>query len=60
MRRLLLATLAVIIAIPLFATETNPSARQRQLVEKLLAAANVDSSTRATIDAIYAQIEKQF
>ena len=60
MRRLLPATLVLLIAVPLFATEPNPSARQRELVEKLLAAMKIDDTVRSTIDAMYAQMEKQF
>lgn len=60
MRRLLPAALILFIAIPVLATEPNPSARQRQLVEKLLEVMKIDDTVRGTIDAMYAQMEKQF
>ena len=59
MRRLLPATLALLIAVPIFATEPNPSKRQRELAEKLLTTMNIDETTRSTIDAMYERIEKQ-
>jgi hypothetical protein len=57
--RLLLASLIVTIAAPLFATEPNPSPRQRQLIEKLMAAMNIDANLRASLDVMFSQIEKQ-
>ena len=60
MRRLLRTTLALFIALPLFATEPNPSVHQRQLAEKLLVAMKIDDTVRSTMDAMYAQMEKQF
>ena len=60
MRRVFRTALALCIALPLFATEPNPSVHQRQLAEKLLVVMRVDDTVRSTIDTMYAQIEKQF
>ena len=59
MRRLFLASLAIAIAAPLLATEPNPSAEQRRLVEKLFVAMNFDVTLHNTMDAMFAQMEKQ-
>jgi hypothetical protein len=47
-------------ALPLFATEPNPSVRQRELIEKLLDATNSGDTAKSMMDAMFAQIEKQF
>jgi len=59
MRRLILFA-AVVAAVPLFATEPNPSATQRALIEKLFKATNLDQVGNSIVDAMYVQIEKQF
>jgi len=59
MPRLLLAAIALTIALPLCATEPNPSADQRKSIEKLLAVMNMDDTVHATMDAMYKQMEKQ-
>jgi len=60
MRRFVIFAAIIAIAIPLFATEPNPSARQRVLAEKLLQVTNVDQLSGSIIDSLYGQIEKQF
>ncbi|HET7433320.1 MAG TPA: DUF2059 domain-containing protein [Thermoanaerobaculia bacterium] len=60
MRRLLLALLAFTLAMPLLATEPNPSARQRELIDKLFAAMNIQKQTHDMIDAMYKQIGQQY
>jgi hypothetical protein len=60
MRRYVLLALFTI-SVPLFAaTETSPTPRQRELVEKLLTAMKIDSALPSMMDAMFAQIEKQF
>src|SRR5437763_259519 len=49
----------LIVAAPLFATEPNPSPKQRELVEKMLKVMNIDANTHSVMDAMFAQIEKQ-
>lgn len=60
MRRLLTLAALIAIAVPLFATEPNPSASQRALIEKLFKATNMDQMSNSIMDSMYAQIEKQF
>jgi hypothetical protein len=61
MRRcLILAVVIVSAALPLLATEPNPSARQRELIEKLLDATESGNTAKSMMDAMFAQIEKQF
>ena len=60
MRRLAVLSLVVCVALPLLATEPNPSQRQRQLVEKLLVLMKIDGATASMMDAVNAQIEKQY
>lgn len=57
--RSLLAALLLATALPLFATEPNPSARQRELTLKLLELSKVDKAALAMMDAMLAQTEKQ-
>src|SRR5688572_8508909 len=59
MHRLFVAAVLAALSLPLFATEPNPSPRQRILVEKLLEATNMNRAGVAMIDAMFAQIEKQ-
>lgn len=59
MRRLSLLAI-FLFALPLFATEPNPSQRQRELIEKLLTAMNMDKTMQSMVDAIYEQIQRQF
>lgn len=60
MRRLILFAAVLAIALPLFATEPNPSATQRALIETLFKATNLDQVGNSIVDSMYAQIEKQF
>jgi uncharacterized protein len=60
MRRFVIAAAIIAFAIPLCATEPNPSARQRALAERLLQVTNVDRMSGSIIDSMYGQIEKQF
>ena len=60
MRRLILFAAVLAIALPLSATEPNPSAHQRELLEKLFKATNLDQMSNSIMDSMYAQIEKQF
>jgi hypothetical protein len=59
MHRLPAVCLVVFAALPLFATESNPSREQRASIEKLLELMDVDRSGAATIDALFGQIQKQ-
>src|ERR1700741_138263 len=60
MRRSLITALIVLVALPLFATEPNPSARQRELIEKLLEITDGNKAALSMMDAMFGQIEKQF
>jgi uncharacterized protein len=59
MHRLFVAAILAALSLNLFATEPNPSPRQRILVEKLLEATSMNRAGVAMIDAMFAQIEKQ-
>src|SRR5258708_39422866 len=59
MRRLQLIAILFVVALPLIAAEPNPSARQRELIEKLLIAMNVGGNSSAMMDTMFAQLEKQ-
>ena len=58
MRRSLITALIVLIALPLLATEPNPSARQRELIGKLLDVTDANKAGLAMMDAMFEQIEK--
>jgi hypothetical protein len=60
MRRFVVFAALIIIALPLLATEPNPSARQRALVEKLLVAMDTDKMSNSVVDTMYEQIGDQF
>ena len=60
MRRSLVTALFVLVALPLFATDPNPSARQRELIGKLLDVTDANKAGLAMMDAMFGQIEKQF
>jgi uncharacterized protein len=60
MRRLLSALLVLAAALPLFATEPNPSARQRALIEELLEVTQQLNQGNTIMDAMFAQMEKQY
>jgi hypothetical protein len=47
------------LALPAAATEPNPSPRQRELINKLLAVTNTNNSANAVMDAVFAQMEDQ-
>lgn len=59
MRRLQLLVILFAVAMPVIATEPNPSAQQRVLIEKLLTEMNVGGNSSAIMDAMFAQMEKQ-
>jgi len=60
MRRSLITALIFLVALPLFATEPNPSVRQRELIEKLLDATSSSDTAKSVMNAMFEQIEKQF
>src|SRR5712671_1255363 len=60
MRRLVIISILVAVALPLSATEPNPSAKQKELAEKLIVAMRVDRIESSFLDAIYSEIERQF
>jgi hypothetical protein len=60
MRYCLSTVLAVIVALPLCATEPNPSTRQRELIEKLLDVTSASNTGSSVMDAMFGQIQKQF
>jgi len=60
MRRTAVFAIVIAIALPIFATEPNPSARQRELIDKLLASIKIDEMTGSVIDSMYAGIQEQF
>lgn len=60
MFRPFLAALVLVVSLPLSATEPNPSTRQRALAVKLLEVMDVNRSSLDMMDAMFAQIEKQF
>lgn len=59
MRRLSLLAI-LLLALPLFATESNPSKRQRELVDKLLTLMDVDKTVSSAVDAVYEQMQNAF
>ena len=60
MRRQFALAVLLLAALPLFATEPNPSQRQRELVEKLLNIMEMDKTSKAMVDAMFAQIQTQY
>jgi hypothetical protein len=61
MRRTVLAIVLLATALPLFAaTESNPSPKQRALIVKLLETMDVGKAGSSLMDAVFAQIQKQF
>jgi hypothetical protein len=60
MRRLIVAVVFIAVTFPVFATEPNPSSRQRELIEQLLDAMNIDRMSSSVLDSMYKQIEGQF
>src|SRR5262245_45399888 len=63
MRSSLVAAALCLLAVPLWATQPNPSQRQRELIEELMRLTNVEDLSRKTVDMMLAQfqesIEKQ-
>lgn len=59
MRRFILVVLTVFIAAPAWATDPNPSPRQRVLIEDIFQTMNLDRMTASVIDSMYKQIEQQ-
>jgi hypothetical protein len=60
MRRLVLIAVLAGVALPLSATESNPSARQKELAERLITAMHLDRMGTSMIDAMYGEMERQF
>jgi hypothetical protein len=60
MRRLSLLAVLLFAVCPLFATEPNPSLRQRELCEQLLNLMQMDKTVSGVVDAVYEQIQNQF
>lgn len=60
MRRLFLFAILALCTSPLLATESNPTARQRELIDQILRATNVDKLSQSMLDSVFAQFEKQF
>lgn len=56
MRKLIVLLL---LACPIFATEPNPSPKQRELIEKMLVLMNAEASTHAVMDAMFSQMEQE-
>jgi hypothetical protein len=57
MRRFLIV---LAVALPLFATEPNPSARQRELIEQLLETTGMKDAGPKVMDQVFGMMEKQF
>jgi hypothetical protein len=57
MRRFLIV---LAVALPLFATEPNPSARQRELIEQLLETTGMKDAGPQVMDQVFGVMEKQF
>jgi hypothetical protein len=57
MRRFLIV---LAVALPLFATEPNPSARQRELIEQLLETTGMKDAGPKIMDQVFGVMEKQF
>ena len=55
-----LILISVLIAMPLFATEPNPSKEQRVQIDKLFAAMELDKMMRDTMDAMFEQVQGQY
>jgi hypothetical protein len=60
MRRFLIAVAVLTVTLPLFATESNPSAHQRELIEKLMDAMNMSANVKSSMDSMFGIIEKQY
>jgi uncharacterized protein len=60
MRRAAIFVLAILLAAPAFATEANPTVRQRELIDKLMQVTGMDTSLNSVMDAMWEQMEKQF
>jgi len=60
MRRLFVIAILVVVALPLFATQPNPSARQKELAAKLITAMRLDRLGPSAMEAMYGEIERQF
>src|SRR5436309_9574400 len=58
-RRTALA-LCIVLAVPLFAAQPNPTERQRELIEQLLVLTHPEDAARRAVDTILEQLEKQF
>jgi hypothetical protein len=60
MRRLFCAFILLLTALPSFAGQPNPTKRQRELIEKLLVAMNVNRTGASAMDAVLGQMQKQY
>ena len=59
MRRLTCFAILLLAALPLFATEPNPSQKQRELLDKLLTQINMDQMIKSMMDSVFAEIEQR-
>src|SRR5215212_3343653 len=60
MRKLAAILVLVLSALPLFATEPNPSPRQRELIAELMKITRANQASVAVMDAMFAQMQKQY
>jgi hypothetical protein len=60
MRRLTCLAVLLLAAVPLFATEPNPSQKQRELLDKLLTQINMDRLIKSMMDSVFGEIEARF
>ena len=60
MRRFFFVAIFAALAVPLSATESNPSPRQKELAQRLITAMHLDRVGSSMMDAMYAEMEKQF
>jgi hypothetical protein len=60
MRRLFFVAVLAAVALPLLATQPNPSAKHKELAAKLITAMHFDRMGASMMDAMYGEIERQF
>lgn len=51
--------LAVFLAAPVFATQPNPSARQKELIDQIVVLTHLDDNVRTLLDAMLERMQKQ-
>ena len=59
LRRLLLLVVCLL-ALPLWATQPNPSARQRELIDEMLTITHPEDAVRQSLDTMLEQLQKSF